>query len=132
MARLSRAAVSELAPVLLGTPIWSLLCADLSWHTWDDLKALVEARWGLTAAQMRESFFRMRPEWGEQMERFVLRVEDARKRLDVSDETTLNVFLPCLPMALRAKLDGLQTLAAMMVGKGAVKVSWAMVVDACM
>ena len=56
MARLSRAAVSELAPVLLGTPIWSLLRADLSWHTWDDLKALVEPRWGLTAAQMRESF----------------------------------------------------------------------------
>ena len=30
MARLSRAAVSELAPVLLGMPIWSLLRADLS------------------------------------------------------------------------------------------------------
>ena len=132
MARLSRAAVNELAPVLLGTPIWSLLRADLSWHTWDDLKALVEARWGLTAAQMRESFFRMRPERGEPAEHFVLCVEDARKHLDVSDETTLNVFLPCLPTALRAKLDDLQTLAAMMAGKGVVKVSWAMVVDACM
>ena len=65
MARLSRAALSEIAPVLLGTPIWSLLRADLSWHSWEDLKALVEARWGLTAAQMRESFFRMRPERGE-------------------------------------------------------------------
>ena len=132
MARLSRAAVSELAPVLLCTPIWSLLHADLSWHTWDDLKALVEARWGLTAAQMRESFFRMCPERGEQVEQFVLRVEDAHKCLDVSDETSLNFFLPCLPMALRAKLDDLQTLAAMMAGKGTVKVSWAMVVDACM
>ena len=90
------AAVSELAPALLGMPIWSLLRADLSWHTWDDLKALVEARWGLTAAQMRESFFRMRPERGEQAAWFVLRVEDAHKCLDVSDETTLNVFLPCL------------------------------------
>ena len=126
------AAVSELAPVLLGTPLWSLLCADLSWHTWDDLKALVEARWGLTAAQMWESFFQMRPERGEQAERLVLHVEDAHKCLDVSDEPTLNVFLPCLPTALRAKLDDLQTIAAMMAGKGAVKVSWAMVVDACM
>ena len=126
MARLSWAAVSELAPVLLGMPIWSLLRVDLLWHTWDDLKALVEACWGLTAAQMRESFFRMCPEWGEQVERFVLRVEDVRKCLDVSDETTLNVFLPCLPTALRAKLDDLQTITAMMVGKGAVKVSWAL------
>ena len=74
----------------------------------------------------------MRHEWGEQAEWFVLHVEDAYKCLDVSDETTINVFLPCLPTALRAKLDDLQTLTAMMAGKGAVKVSWAMVVDACM
>ena len=79
-----------------------------------------------------QSFFWMRPEWGEQAERFVLRVEDARKHLDVSDETTLNVFLPCLPMALHAKLDDLQMIAAMMAGKDTVKMNWAMVVDACM
>ena len=37
----------------------------------------------------------------------MLRVEDARKKLKVDDETTLNVFCHYLPHAMLLKLDDL-------------------------
>ena len=61
----------------------------------------------------------------------MLRVEDARKKLKVDDETTLNVFRHYLPHAMLLKLDDLQVMAAMIAGKRAVRVSWSVVLDTC-
>ena len=49
------------------------------WDMWAELKVVVKARWGLTSAQRRANFYRMRPLKGEDAEKFVLRVEDERK-----------------------------------------------------
>ena len=117
---LGRCELSELVPEVLGAPIWAIIKTDDTWHSWKELKDIVEARWGLTQEQLREAFFPVRPEKSERPERFVLRVEDARKKLKVDDETTLNVFRHYLPHAMLLKLDDLQVMAAMIAGKGVV------------
>ena len=48
---LSRVAVLNLAPFLLGAPVWSAVREE-AFDSWDSLRAVVEKRFGLTTDQV--------------------------------------------------------------------------------
>ena len=74
----------------------------------------------------------MRPLQGEQAERFLLRVEDARKRLGVGEETTLHSFGRFVPAEMQRELNLVQRVSTHMVGQGVITISWASVVRECL
>ena len=60
----SREVVRNLAPVLLGEPVWSAVREE-TFDSWVNLRAVVERRFGLTTDQVQDAFFSMRPAPGE-------------------------------------------------------------------
>ena len=61
---LSREVVRNLAPFLLGAPVWSAVREE-TFDSWVSLRAVVERRFGLTTDQVQDAFFSMRPAPGE-------------------------------------------------------------------
>lgn len=54
--------------------------------SWQELKALVEARFGLTKSQLLDAFFSMRQSDTESALQFIMRVEDKRALYSVSED----------------------------------------------
>ena len=54
--------------------------------SWPELKALVEARFGLTKSQLLDAFFSMRQSDTESASQFIMRVEDKRALYSVSED----------------------------------------------
>ena len=49
----------QLAPIVLGTPIWTMF-KNTQLDSWRGLKKQVESRFGLTADQLLDAFYAMR------------------------------------------------------------------------
>ena len=54
--------------------------------SWQELKALVEAHFGLTKLQLLDAFFSMRQSDTESASQFIMRVEDKRALYSVSED----------------------------------------------
>ena len=66
----------------------------------------VEEQFGLSRDQMEEQFFGMHPVAGESSAAFVLRVETARRRMNIDKVSTYHAFVKRdLELKLRERLD---------------------------
>ena len=54
--------------------------------SWQELKALVKARFSLTKSQLLDAFFSMRQSDTESASQFIMRVEDKRALYSVSED----------------------------------------------
>ena len=67
----------QLCPIVLGQPVWALL-KKLVLDSWQEVKAAVEERLGLTTDQLLDCFYGMCQGKTESASEFILQVEDKR------------------------------------------------------
>ena len=91
---------------------------------WSALKEAVDSVFGMTKLQREDRFYAMQPTKGERGAQFVLRVQEAKRRLNLDDTTVFHVFVHRLPADLHNKLELLRITS---VGNSA-KLDWKTVV----
>lgn len=94
----------NIAPAILGARGWHHL-KGVGIESWDRLKSVVEAEFGLSGAEMESRFYALQPGTGEDAHRFIIRVENARRGVQAADTATLHCFLPRLPLWLREEVE---------------------------
>lgn len=101
--------------------MWEVV-APLRPRGWEEMKALVEARYGLSDSRIRDCFYAMKPELSEKEEDFVLRVEDERLRLGENSYNCFKEFVPKLSTKYRRGLEQVQLINMQV--SGAEELTW--------
>ena len=108
---------------MLGNPVWSLLKNNVV-HSWRELKAVVEKRFGLTTDQLLDAFYAVHQGKGETEAEYVLRVEDKRLQLGSEETTCFRQFTPLLDEEERMHLDTVHELTATIRGTTESLIMW--------